>query len=160
MNKSRSVEKPFPLIPGYCVWGLICSLSSLDQQKNNLSLFNVIDQFHIPKSAFSEDQSAIALPIPHEIVTLWRRRLDSKIDDRDIDLDISVELIDPQGKSIQQIFTKLEIKQGLRLNRFRIQTNALFVTVPGDYTYKVGCKKLEEGSFKKEFEIPFLVTEH
>ena len=40
-----------------CVWGLLCSLSSIDQEKKNISLFNVIEQLNIPQSFFSNQST-------------------------------------------------------------------------------------------------------
>ena len=159
MSKTKLSKPKAVQLPAYCVWGLVCSMSSLDQQRNNLSLFNVIDQFQIPKNLFPKNDLKAALPVPHEIVTLWRRRVNSDIDERQIELDVLVSLMDSQGVPVQQILTKVEIPHGHRLNRFRLQTNVLFFSVPGDYVYEIRYKRPEDESFTECFEVPLLISE-
>ena len=51
-------------------WSVLCSLSSLDKETNNLSLFNVLEQFNI--AGPREDERGL-LPIACEIDSLWVR---------------------------------------------------------------------------------------
>src|SRR3989344_7491217 len=139
-----------------CVWGLVCSLSSLDQQRNNLSLFNVIDQINLPSEVYEQAKKGqpVGVQIPIEVVMLWRRAIDTKIDDRALAFDTQVELIDPNGKSLIKILTKVQFSSFNRINRIRLQGNGIFVTIPGDYVFEVSYKTLEETGFHDIFKIP------
>ena len=92
----RSDKQQRDTSPVRCVWGLLCSMSSIDQQRNNISLFNVIDELHLPADAFKANEKRRIL-FEHEIVTLWRKTMDTEIDDRTLRFDIGVSLFDPNG---------------------------------------------------------------
>lgn len=150
--------------PIYCVWGLLCSDSSLDKAKNNLTLFNVIDQFQVDKRAFVKSQEMeqpVGVNAQHEIVTLWRRKIDARIDNRELTFNISLSLVDPSGKTVANVISDspLVMKSSIRVHRFRMKFDALLVTQPGDYTYKIWFKAPDEEQFTLGKEVPFIVSE-
>lgn len=139
----------------HCVWALACSMSSTDQRKNNISLFNVIDELTIPSLAFGE--GARPIPLEHEIVSHWRRVLDTRVDDREMLIDVAFELVDPGEVVVQRLIAQLVFPPGKRRMRLCVGSNAFFITNPGDYTYRISCKSIDEEEFNKVYEIPFEV---
>ena len=112
------------------MWGLLCSMSAIDQQQNNISLFNIIDQLNIPRGEFEKvthEKNTLLLPISHELVLLWRRMLDTDLSSEPIRTELKLSLIDPKGKVLNELLTTLEIPSQKRSVRFRIQNN--FFTV-------------------------------
>src|SRR3989344_3127573 len=37
------------------LWGLLCSLSSIDQERNNVSLFYIVEEIGIPQEIFKQE---------------------------------------------------------------------------------------------------------
>ena len=70
-------------------------------------------------------------------MTLWRRTIDTSIDERELLVDAEIALIDPQGVSIQSVLTPLKFATGSRRARFRIKTDGIQLTTPGDYVYRI-----------------------
>ena len=131
-------------------------MSSLDRQKNNLSLFNVIDELNLPKEVFGSPGEKKALRLEHEIITLWRRTIATNFDVRKLEYDLSLSLIDGEGKSLQQVVTPFVFGAGKRRLRFNIQLNALPIAGPGDYCYRLEIHS-PDGSASERFDIPFEV---
>jgi hypothetical protein len=144
-----------------CVWGLLASLSSIDQERNNISLFNIIDQLNIPAAAFPSDAAESKLPFfhfQHEIIMLWMRTLNTAISDEELSADCRIRLIDPRGRELQQTTAPLKLAARVRRMRFRMRTHGLAVSVPGDYIYSVEVGSQSAGDFSKVLEIPFEIV--
>ena len=151
-------KKIYSVHPVQCVWGLVCSLSSVDQERNNISLFNVIDEINIQKEYFTKPGTKL-LQLEHEIITLWRRTMDNVIDNRELSIDAEIALLDPQGKVIQQIITPLKLNPSIRRTRFRLRVNGFSYTVPGDYVYRISIIPNDGGALSTVFQIPFEIKE-
>ena len=138
-----------------CVWGLVCGLSSIDQENNNISLFNVIDEIGIPKNNFSKKNDIKKVLFNHEIIFLCRRSLSLAIDNSQFNCDYKVKLFDSSGSVIQEIVAPLIFEKNKRNMRLRVRFNVLLFTAPGDYVYTIEIQKSDKTNFQKEFEIPF-----
>lgn len=140
-----------------CVWGILCSLSSIDQQKNNVSLFNIIEQLNIPSAFFKEQQeknTPLPVGIEFEIYLSLQRILDVTISDEEIPSDIRIKVVDPTGKIIQESLSQILFPKAMKRFRFRMNFNGISLTVPGQYCILVENKTPEKDQFKKLAEIP------
>ena len=147
-------------IPVRCVWGLLCSLSSIDQERNNISLFNVIDQINLPQAAFAQQAKSkkpLVIPFSYEIVLHWRRAVNLEALNDELGFDFRAKLIDPKGVVLGETLVTGRLEKNIVRSRFRIKTNGLLVTVPGDYLYVIEVKKDDSEEFGSVFEIPFTV---
>lgn len=146
-----------------CVWGIVCSQSSIDQQKNNISLFNVIDQLNIPKDEFvkviKEGKEGMMVQESHEIVTMWRRTIDPQLYDTDIETEMNISFVDPDGNVVNEAKAPMKFEAGKRNLRFRVQNNMFKVTKRGDYIYRIEIKQPGSNIFTKAFEIPLHVQD-
>ena len=142
--------------PINCLWGLLCSLSSIDQEKNNISLFNIIDEINLPEDFFSV-QTLKPIPLQHEIVMLWRRALSTTIDDRAIQVEVKIALLDPSGTELSQLIYPLSLPGDRRRVRTKFRVDGLPLTTPGDYVYRILLKNIENADFEEVFKIPFEV---
>lgn len=144
-----------------CVWGLVCSLSSIDQQRNNLSLFNVIDQLNIPiafkKQAEVAKSEVIELGLEHEVVFLLRRTLSIELCSDLLILDMKLSLADPTGKILSELLRPLEFKPGNRVLRYRVQNNIFRISSEGDYVYRAEISYQGSNKFELVAEVPFNV---
>lgn len=153
MDKSKKVG----VLPIECVWGVVCSLSSIDRERNNVSLFNIVEQFNIPKQFFGSKEKTTVAPINHEIVTFWRKIIN--IDDREMIIDFEISWVDPTGKSLAKFVSPLKCDAKNRRTRFKIQVAGLPLTVPGDYVYKISTIPTDGGEPKHVFNIPLDIRE-
>jgi hypothetical protein len=158
---SNSPNTTVKILPIQCVWGLLCSLSSIDQERNNISLFNIIDQLNIP-AKFLADSALAEKPaffhVPHEIILLWMRTLNTAISAEVVSTTCRLSLIDPRGKELQQTMAPLNLDRNIRRMRFRMRTHGLNITVPGDYIYRVEVRDLRGTNYNKVLEVPFEVV--
>ncbi len=146
----------------HCVWGLICSLSSIDQEKNNISLFDVVEEINIKKNNLPSRETKkgkiLLVPFPHEIILLFRRRFRLEISSEELITDCKINLIDSRGIILQEIITPLKIQKQKRRLRFRVRVGNLAVTDSGDYIYEIQIKEPGKDNFSTAFKIPFEVT--
>lgn len=150
----------------HCVRGLICSLSSVDQERNNISLFNVIEQISVSKDFFleqvkhSKNGNHLLFPIQIEIVLLLRRVLQLAISEGEISTDLKLTLIDPRGQNVQTLILPVLLKKDKRRAHVRIKIDSLPFTVPGDYFYKVEVRVVGKNDFEDtNAVIPLEVVE-
>lgn len=145
-----------------CMWVLFCSLSSTDRDTNNISLFNVIEQFNITKDFFlkqKEPNKPLLFMHPCEIVSCWRRTLDVVLSDEEIFTDLKIKTVDPTGVVLQEILTQLKFPRGMKRLRSRVVMQGLLVSKAGDYVHQIEIKLLNQKEFKKVFEIPFEIRQ-
>lgn len=142
-----------------CLWGLVCSLSSIDQQRNNISLFNVIDQLTLPKTRLPkpDEKGFFMINLEHEIVFVWRRLLRQDLCKEVSGVDLKISSIDPNGKVLSEIATQLNFKDKQRIVRVRVQTGGFKISTEGDYLYRVEIIQPGTDKFEKAFEIPYNV---
>ena len=144
------------------IWGMLCSISSIDQEKNNISLFSVLEQFNLPEQFFIESNkqrdTPVLFPIPYEIVLSLRRTLSIQISGEEIPLDLKIKNIDSSGKSIQELLFQISFPKDLKRLRIRIPVPGVIVTNPGDYSYQIEVKTSHDVDFRKVLEIPLEIT--
>jgi hypothetical protein len=154
---SPSQKKGFSSVPVRCLWGHLCTLSSIDKETNNVSLFNVIEQFNFSNDVFQEyakTKKPVIIGLNHEIVLVWMRTLDIDGINEELNFDFMLKLVDPTGEVIQQIYSTGNFPKEAKRNRFRINTNGIAVTMPGNYRYVIEVKKEGGDQFEAINEIP------
>lgn len=145
------------------VWGIVCSLSSIDQERNNVSLFNIINQINVDQSDFAkvktEGSDGLIVPIPHELFLTLRRMTSHELCDVELRIDIKISLVDPDNKILVEMLCPITFRAGARNLRHRIAIDAFKVTKSGDYEYRVGIKQPNSGNFTESLAVPFFVNE-
>jgi hypothetical protein len=140
------------------VWGLISQSSAIDEERNNISLFNVIDQISVSSEGFAED-SKTKVNMPHEISLTWRRTVGLSLVDRPVSFGCRIELVDPTGDVLEQVTKTFKLQENSRRTRQRIRVDGFVITEPGDYVYRVKTKEDDDDDFQTVNEIPFEVHE-
>lgn len=162
MDKTAETKKKEKIRPIECIWAILCSLSSTDQETHNISLFNIVEQFNIPPQAFSQqlkEKKPLISPLQYEIVLFWRRTLNIGISDEEIFADLKIKTIDPSGVGIQETISPFKFPKGLQRLRFRVIMPGLIFTTKGDYVHQISLKLSEQNDFKSVIEVPFEVKE-
>jgi len=140
------------------VWGLISQSSAIDEERNNISLFNVIDQIFVSSEGFAEDGKT-KVNMPHEILLTWRRTVGLSLADEPVSFECRIELVDPTGDVLEQVAKTFKLQENSRRTRQRIQVDGFVITEPGDYVYRVKTKEDDDNDFQTVNEIPFEVHE-
>ena len=153
-KKSKKVVKGLPV---RCVWGLICSMSSIDQKTNNISLFNVIENFNVPKGFFKKNKELITIFAPYQVILFLRRLIDVNISDDEILLDLRYKAINPEGVTLVENISSFKFLGGKQSMRISIDMQAIVVNIPGLYLNKIEIKRPEDDDFVEILELPFQV---
>lgn len=143
------------------MWGLLCSMSSIDQERNNISLINVITQINILDADFVKAKSGghkgLVLQSNHELVIMFRRMGLKGLDATDLNTDIKISLINPQGDVLGEILNTIVFPGSSRNYGHRVNMDGFFVTSEGDYEYRVFIFNRENNQFEQLYVIPFTV---
>ena len=145
-----------------CVWGLICSMSVTDKDSNNISLFNIVEQFNLPEDAFNaqkKENKTLIFPTQYELMLFFRRTLDVGIFDDQILGDLKIKTVDPGGNMVQETTSSVIFPTGKKKMRFRIVMSGLSFTKPGNYIHQIEMKISTKDEFNKLLEIPFEILE-
>jgi hypothetical protein len=135
-------------------WSILCSGTSVDQDTNNLTLFNIIDQISIPEDKLVkmpgiDGKDKPAAPVGFNLVTLWRKS-ETKVA---ASAEVEVELLDPSGTMRQKGDYSVDLPEGITRLRSRMQWNGIRVTTSGTYTFKISLKEAGDDKFRKVGEI-------
>lgn len=139
-----------------CVWGHLCSLTSIDQERNNVSLFNVIEQLNLPAKLFEDAKKAknvAIISLNYEVVLNFRRIVSIDVSDP-IGVEMKLSLIDPTGKAIQETILPIAFNPGSKRLRTRVRMKTFTLTTEGDYVYRVDIKETPESDFITVLNIP------
>ena len=154
----KSKTKKLSIEPAKCVWGVLCSMSSIDQERNNISLFNIIEQFNIPTDFFTQQEKEkknLIFPLSYEVVLCWRRTLDTIISDEEILADFKIKTVDSVGKVLQETLSPLRFPKGIKRLRSRFIMQGMMISSVGDYVHQIEIRSPNQKDFRKVLEIPF-----
>lgn len=135
------------------VWSIICEKFSVDSQTNLLSLFNCIEEMtlEIDKTKMPKSEKLV-IPVNVQLVSLWTIENFTK----ENVLEIKVELIDPQGKTLNEFSNTLKSKKGDKRLRSITSIQGMPITEGGRYYYRILQKK--GGQFEVASETPLDVN--
>ncbi|HEC30414.1 MAG TPA: hypothetical protein ENI66_00145 [Candidatus Yonathbacteria bacterium] len=148
-TKKKSMEQ---------IWALVCKTSSIDEETNSLSLFNIVEEITIDTRKAREqgeqkNTASFPIQIPLEIVIMLRKNRVNQ----SITADLRIDLLDPKGKSLQHMQAAVKINKEHKRLRFRIKMNGIEVSSSGDYLLKISTQEPNEEAFGKIGEIPLEV---
>jgi len=143
------------------MWGLVCSLSSIDQERNNFSLFNVITQVNVPAQDFDKVKSGghkgILIPHSHELVVMLRRMSIQGLNDDELIADLKVSFVNPVGDIIGEVLTPVKFVSKSKNHGQRINFNSFTIQSEGNYEYKISIMEPGSSGFVDIYSIPLSV---
>ncbi|MCX6702596.1 MAG: hypothetical protein NTW60_01900 [Candidatus Wolfebacteria bacterium] len=129
-------------------WSIICSGVSIDQQSNNLSLFNIIEQIRIPKNHLVEikegGEKKLVIPVPFNLINLWSRA-SSDVAEK---VDVEIKLIDPSGKARKVGAFTLKFDSKIERIRSKSQYSGIKASSSGVYTFRMYVKEKGQEDFR------------
>ncbi len=136
------------------IWSVLCQKSSVDQQSNNVSLFDVFEALEAGINSDANikapDNPEFNIPIQYQIVSLW-----TITDAKKNEGEIRITLIYPNGKEKILVQNDLKFPPGKRRIRSINQIQGLPVNKNGDYHFIIELK--QEEKFQKVADLPLEV---
>jgi hypothetical protein len=122
------------------IWSVVCRLSIVDQQRNNVSLIEIMErlQFRGEEVEIPEDQVA-GLPYPVELVTLWSR---SELNTPEVSR-ARVLVVSPEGKSLNEEGQEYPVDL-TQYQRFRAMGRFDVLPFVGNGLYRFVVQKFDE----------------
>lgn len=133
----------------------MCKSSSIDRDKNNISLLEVLEKVVIKAEMAREvvaPDKPFAFPPSFQIVSFW---FNSRGQERKVEVKLTI--VDPNGKELFKKSHELVFKSGIRRMRSRVLLDRLLVTKSGDYFFNIYLKDKGVEKFKKVVSIPLEV---
>lgn len=136
------------------IWSVLCQRSSVDQQSNNVSLFDVFEALEVGINPVSNiktvDNPEFNIPVQYQVVTLW-----TITDAKNNEGEVRITLINPDGKEKILVNSDLKFPPGKRRMRSINQIQGLPVNKSGDCHFIIELK--QEGKFQKVADLPLEV---
>lgn len=138
------------------IWSVLCRKSVIDNDSNNISLFDVFEQLgvNVEIKDLKKVPEKVNIPIDYEIVSLWLTPKRKKT----IKADVEVEVVNPDQNQVKTFRQKLEIPPKFKRMRSRLRVKGLTIEKPGDYTFKVKIKEESKKDYKVVAELPLEVN--
>jgi hypothetical protein len=134
-------------------WALLCERFSIDQRSSNVTLFGIVDELHVPRSAVS-DALAAGKPAAAQIqsvLVVQTERSDMAVPEKGV---IECRLFDAQGAELGSSRVEVSLERGRR-TRSAFNINVLPITNEGTYVYRVF--HVTDGESRQVDELPLYV---
>lgn len=130
------------------IWAILCSNSSVDQQTNNISLFQLIDQYTVPSAALADPNAFLGAP--SQLVMMLRR--DGGEYPKE-DFTVVMEAIAPSGDVLISAEISAVFPENKR--RLRVIGNNEGMPIRGDGThlFRLTIKKGEKSEILGEVPV-------
>lgn len=130
------------------IGAIVCTGASVDQETNNLTLFNMIEEVSIfekqlQASTKDGDKERVA-PFAFELVTLWRKN----VKNQEISAQEKIELVDPNNKVLQKIEHPMLMKSEHKRLRNRIKISGFKITTAGEYIFRIYIKESDSEEYR------------
>ena len=141
-------------------WTILCGSSSVDQQTNNISLFNIIEQLSLNikrenwEKALKEKKEGFLARTQFEIVTLWEK---GDLED-ETSAEVEVRLVDPKGNVLHKQPYQLSFAKQVKRHRQRLTWTGMKLTQAGVYTFSINIKYPNTTQFEEVGTVKLLVN--
>jgi len=128
------------------IWSVLCGSSSIDNESNKVSLFNILENLTI----YGDPEQVTGIPINVEILTLWERLYEEPCEGF-----MRIILINPHEIASQPFEFNIDLKEA-HFHRTRMAITGLPLSGPGRYVYQVAYKE-GETNWQIAAELPILI---
>ena len=129
------------------LWTIACRSSSVDQQTNLLSMFDILEEFNVDIQLEKETE-VLNIPFQLELVSLWR-----KFNNKEENLEIEIEFIDPNRKRLAILSYPLNLPADKKRMRNKLAINGIAVTISGTYVFAIKVKNQDTSKFVEVEEV-------
>lgn len=127
------------------IWSVLCRKSVIDQETNNLSLYDVFEQLDVSIKSNQESNKEIKkinIPVEYEVVSMWMKD-DPK---KEFTAKIELEVLDPDGSVSKTFQHSFLFAAGLKRMRSRLRVVGLDISTSGDYIFNLKYNNGKKGS--------------
>lgn len=135
------------------IWTVLCQNFSIDKETNLLSLFNCVEELtvKIDRTKITNiDKSDIFINMNIQLVSFWSIENPEK----DSVLRTKAELLDPEGKLINEFPREINVKRGPLRFRSIINIRGMKIKKEGRYILKMTHRGDNDRNFKTVAELP------
>lgn len=132
------------------IWTVLCQKSSIDYESNLLSMFNCVEELNLSIDNTKVVEKNLVIPAEFQLVSFWT----VENPNQDNVLEIRGELLDPNGKILNQFENRFEIKRDVLRFRNRTNIQGLPVTEAGRYVFRIMQRKAGQDSFVTVADLP------
>jgi len=131
------------------LWSLLCVSTSIDNQSNNISLYNIVEEVSVKKAKYI-DSKEILLPVNLNFVSLWKK-LDDSVQEN---FEQKIILESPSGEELGGSTHSFSFKENLKRMRVIVKIDGLKLVGGGEYLFKIGLRGEGEKDFKEFAIVP------
>jgi hypothetical protein len=114
------------------IWTVLCQKSVIDQESNNISLYDVVEKVSV-EAEVAKEMKEFSFPLSFEIVSLWAKVGNEKYTGK-----YRVEAHAPNGNLIgQPIINEVTVPADIRRVRTRLKVNGIVLSESGDYSIEI-----------------------
>jgi len=139
------------------IWSLVCKNSSIDNETNNITLFNLIERItmNAPKQEIDKikngEAKGILLGMDFEVVSRFKKLDKSKT----TAFDFRLRFLAPSGKLLPvQAEQKIAFTEGIQNMRVRNRFSTMPIIEAGEYTISVEAKDVGESDYQEVAKVP------
>lgn len=132
------------------VWTVVCAMSVVDRETNNISLFNIVEQLTL----LTQPEQEITPQLPLDIVTLWARA-DDAVPARGFS---RLTFRSPAGDPIHQEEGRVDLSDHERLRMRRRLLLRLNLRESGRYCFCVEVRLENETEWRTVATVPLKVV--
>lgn len=133
-------------------WSLLCQSSAIDIDSNLLSLYDCLEEVNV--NTQNKPGVAINLPINFEVVSF----LSDSETKGNRKLTIRAQIIDPNGKQINQFGGELFFKDGSKRLRSRLKIQGLTLIESGLYIMRLHFEGIDGVDFMADCDLPLEIN--
>lgn len=134
------------------IWSIICKESITNQDDNLISIIGVLEELNskiTPLNVKYKKGDNLAIPFNFELVNYWIKEIE-----KEIKLNVKVELIDPNSKKLTQaIYSSIFPAKNKRF-RTRLKIQGIPVTENGRYIFRVSFSEGDESKYYTVSDLP------
>jgi len=143
------------------MFGVICTISVIDTQRNNISLIDVITQLNVQNSDFENVKAGghkgLSIPYRHEVVVMFRKLGAHGIDSGELNYDVKISFVNPQEEIIAEFLTPIKFLPNVKTHGHKINLDNFIVQSEGSYEYRVSVMERGDKDFNELCTIPLIV---
>jgi hypothetical protein len=132
------------------VWTVVCTRTVIDQQTNNISLFEVLEQIQL--SGPPLPSSGVVLPTNFEVVSFWTRSADADPERGRARL----RFASPTGQVINESEYEIDLSTFVR-TRTIAKMSGFPISAPGRYYFQVDLRN-EAGAWEAQARVPVTIV--
>lgn len=120
------------------LWSVPCQKSTIDQDTNSISLFDITERLEIGLSSEffdkqkEQEKKGFVIPLNFEIVSYWKR-----ISEKDVKDKMKLSILDPKNKELASFEMDVNIPKNINAVRLRAKFNQFKATVSGVYCIQI-----------------------